>query len=30
MHPPTEIIEHTTVFVTPVMEHWLAWEMDII
>ena len=24
---PTDRIAHTTVFVTPVMEHWLEWEI---
>ena len=26
MHHPTDRIAHTTVFVTPVMVHWLEWE----
>ena len=27
MHHPTDRITHTTVFVTPVVEHWLEWEI---
>ena len=27
MHQPTESIVHTTAFVTPVVEHWLEWEI---
>ena len=27
MHHPTDSIAHTTAFVTPVMEHWLEWEI---
>ena len=27
MHHPTDRITHTTAFVTPVMEHWLEWEL---
>ena len=27
MHHPTDRIAHTTSFVTPVMEHWLEWEI---
>ena len=35
MHHPTDRIAHTTAFVTPVVEHWLEWEiapkqMDIV
>ena len=29
MHHPTDRIAHTTVFVTPVVEHWLEREMGI-
>ena len=27
MHHPTDMITHTTAFVTPVMEHWLKREI---
>ena len=27
MHHPTDRIAHTTAFVTPVVEHWLEWEI---
>ena len=27
MHHPIDRIVHTTVFVTPVVEHWLEWEI---
>ena len=27
MHHPTDRIEHTTAFVTPVVEHWLEREI---
>ena len=27
MHHPTDRITHTMAFVTPVMEHWLEWEI---
>ena len=27
MHHPTDRITHTTAFVTPVVEHWLEWEI---
>ena len=27
MHHPTERIIHTTAYVTPVVEHWLEWEI---
>ena len=27
MHHPTDRIAHTTAFVTPVMEHWVEWEI---
>ena len=27
MHYPTDRITHTTAFVTPIMEHWLEWEI---
>ena len=27
MHHPTDRIVHTKVFVTPVLEHWLEWEI---
>ena len=27
MHHPTGRITHTTTFVTPVVEHWLEWEI---
>ena len=27
MHHPTDRITHNTAFVTPVMEHWLEWEI---
>ena len=27
MHNPTDRIVHTTAFVTPVVEHWLEWEI---
>ena len=27
MHHPTDRIAHTTTFVTPVVEHWLEWEI---
>ena len=27
MHHPTDRIAHTAAFVTPVMEHWLEWEI---
>ena len=27
MHPPTDRIADTTAFVTPVVEHWLEWEI---
>ena len=27
MHHPTDKITHTTVYVTPVLEHWLEWEI---
>ena len=27
MHHPTDRTAHTTAFVTPVMEHWLEWEI---
>ena len=27
MHNPTDRIAHTTAFVTPVVEHWLEWEI---
>ena len=27
MHNPTDRITHTMAFVTPVMEHWLEWEI---
>ena len=27
MHHPTDRIIHTTAFVTPVVEHWLEWEI---
>ena len=27
MHHPTDRIAHTTAFVTPVMDHWLEWEI---
>ena len=27
MHHPIESITHTTTFVTPVVEHWLEWEI---
>ena len=27
MHHPTDRIAHTTIFVTPVVEHWLEWEI---
>ena len=27
MHHPTDMITHTTAFVTPVMEHWLEREI---
>ena len=27
MHHPTDMITHTTAFVTPVVEHWLEREM---
>ena len=32
MHHPTDRISHTTAFVTPVVEHWLEWEIafDIV
>ena len=28
MQHPTDRISHTTAFVTPVVEHWLEWEID--
>ena len=28
MHHPTDRITHTTVFVIPVMEHWLEWDLS--
>ena len=28
MHHPTDRIAHTTAFVTPVVEHWLEWEIS--
>ena len=27
MHHPTDRMTHTTAFVTPVIEHWLEWEI---
>ena len=27
MHHPTDRIAHTMAFVTPVVEHWLEWEI---
>ena len=27
MHHPTDTITHTTAFATPVVEHWLEWEI---
>ena len=27
MHHPTDMVAHTTVFVTPVVEHWLEREI---
>ena len=30
MHHPTDRITHTTAFVTPVVEHWLERETDIL
>ena len=27
MHHPTDRIAHTTAFVTPVVEHWLEWDL---
>ena len=29
MHHPTDRIAHTTAFVTPVVEHWLEWEIAL-
>ena len=30
MHHPTDRITHTTAFVTPVMEHWLEQEIQML
>ena len=30
MHHPTDMIAHTTAFVTPVVEHWLEREMGSV
>ena len=27
MHHPTDRMAHTTAFITPVVEHWLEWEI---
>ena len=30
MHHPTDMITHTTAFVTPVVEHWVEREIGLI
>ena len=30
MHHPTDRIPHTTAFITPVVEHWLEQEINLI